>query len=118
MLDGFLVVDSAAKTSSGKLRTFPVVSMPSPFSGKYTVRGLPSIRDVLTQDIQNAILESPHLLMRPKGKWFRRVGTLPGLSERFASIDTQDFNPHTLSNRLDSLMDWAEFVNPKSQHAT
>lgn len=114
ILDGVMAVDSAAKVYSGKLRTFPVVSMQSPFADKYSVRGLESTRKFLTQEIQAAILEKPHLFLRSEEKWYRRTGVMPGLTERYAYVNIQDLDPHTLINRLDSLVDWADIVDSRN----
>ncbi|MEL6659722.1 MAG: hypothetical protein AAFR36_24890 [Bacteroidota bacterium] len=114
IFEGFMAVDSAAKASSGKLRAFPVVSMPSPFTHKYSVRGLKGTRDFLTQEIQEKILKKPHLFLLSKEKWYRRFGVIPGLTERYAYVDIQDLNPITLVNRMDSLMDWADIVDSRN----
>lgn len=113
VLDGVQAIDSAAKASAGKLRAFPKVAMPSPFCDSYTVRGLEGTRDFLTQEVQNAILEKPHLFRRQEEKWHKRFGTLPGLTEHYAYLNIQALDPHTLENRLDSLMDWAEIASMK-----
>lgn len=116
VMDGFLQMDAAAKTADKTIKSvfFSKLSMPAPFSESYTLRGLSGAQDHLTDEVQQALIDRPDLFRRMEEKWHKRLPTYPGVSERLAWVDIQGVDPETLFSRLDTLMDWADIIEPSA----
>ena len=112
VLDGILAVDAFALAADKRAKAphFPKVGMPKPFSDNYSVRGFPGAQDAISPLVQSSLLKRPDLFYRKNEQWHMRTGTMLGLTERFAFVDIQDLNPHTLENRLNVLIDWVDIV--------
>ena len=89
--------------------------MPAPFSESYTLRGLSGAQGHVTDAVQQALLDRPDLFRRMEEKWYKRLSTNPGVSERFAWVDIQGADPETLISRLDTLMEWADIIDPSAK---
>jgi len=116
VMDGFLHVDAAAAKADSKIKSviFSKLSMPAPFSESYTVRGKSGAQVHITDKVQQALLDRPELFSGKKEKWYKRFPTYPGASEQFAWVDIQHTDPKTLFSRLDTLMDWADIIEPST----
>lgn len=116
VMDGFLQADAAAKKADRNIKSvyFSKPSMPAPFSESYTLRGLSGAQAHTTDDVQQALLGRPDLFRHMEDKSHRRFPTYTGVSERFAWVDIQAVDPEAPFSRLDTLMDWADIIEPSA----
>lgn len=117
VLDAWRAVDGAV-AKSNDVTTPARFSLSPEFDLKHAAFGFGGVADFLTKDRQDALLANPGIFQRKDELWYQRFFVLPGLSEQFAWISFSSVDPHTILNRLDSLMDWAEIAGNTSESRT
>lgn len=114
VLDAWGAVDGAVAKANDV--TTPARYPLSPeFDMKHAAFGFDGVADFMTRDRQDALLANPGIIRREDELWYQRFFVLPVLSEKFAWISFSSVDPHTILNRLDSLMDWAEIAGNTSE---
>ncbi|MGR3512227.1 MAG: hypothetical protein ACU0GG_05640 [Paracoccaceae bacterium] len=86
------------------------IPLSSNFNAKHTVLGTEGTREILSPSVQEALLANPDIFQREDEKWYQRFNVIPGTTENFAWINFSSVDPHTIENRLDALMDFAEII--------
>jgi len=112
LLDTIETAERAIAASNG-VELPARVPLSSEFNEKHVVIGTDGTAELMTDTRQKAFLAAPDIVRREDETWHQRFHVIPGTTENFAWINFSYLDPHTIFNRLDALMDWAELISPE-----